>query len=200
LVEGITSPRLKGTRALADNLSSHRSVAIVVALLAAAVLTPATPAGACSLTAPAFTLTGPATAKQSHVVTFRVDKIESDFGTNTQPLPGGAPSIGSSVDVKYWDGDEQFLRVGNDYLVTAWSDSTDGQYGSGVHTAEDNCGGGGTVNADGTEIDTANRIMGLRVWIVYPIVVALTVVAGWIAVIVPLRLLTRRRRRLGALT
>jgi hypothetical protein len=179
-------------------------VAIVIALLAAAVLTPSPPAGACSMAAPAFTLTGPATAKQAHVVTFRVDKIESSFGTSTTPLPGDAPSIGSSVDVKYWDGDEQFLHVGNDYMVTAWSDRTTGQYGSGVRTAEDNCGGGGTINADGSAIDTGNKFMGLSVWIMYPIVVALAVVAGWIAVLLPLRVLTRRRRarrrRLGALT
>jgi hypothetical protein len=144
------------------------------ALITAYVTARPAPAEACSIAAPAFTFTGSARAKSHDRVTFTVASVQPGPGPSAVALP--AP--GSEIVVRYWDGDERFIDVGTSYSVTVWGDPQTADYGSGVHTAEDHCGGGGTVLADGGAIDTGNKLFGWPAWTAYPIAALVTTLAA----------------------
>ena len=131
-----------------------RRVALIIAAAAAAcvLMSSQGPAAACSLAAPAGAVVG-------EVV--RIDGGGADLiveqRTPYEPTSGRSqpelPRVGARVHVAY-EGDEEFLRVGRRYSVTLRDVPKLGWF-SGVHTAEEVCGGGGTVYADGAAIDTA---------------------------------------------
>lgn len=150
------------------------AVLAVLALAAATVVLAAGAAGACSLEPEALRFTGEAVAVDGDLVTFEVT--------------GGDPTPGFEVEIEYVDDDSRFVDVGRQYEVTAW-ERAGGGLASGVHTAEDECGGGGTVHVDGSAIDTGLFTRnGFRPWVVAAPVaaVAAAVAAGW--------LVLRRRR------
>jgi hypothetical protein len=118
----------------------------------------AAPAGACSMDASIATFIGPVLSKGGGGAEFRVDRVlHVTDGEEFDPK--------GSITVDYWSGDEQFLEVGERYRVSVWSDREPSPaYGSGVHRAGENCGGGGTLHADGSSIDTALALFGIRLW------------------------------------
>ncbi|MDP9402046.1 MAG: hypothetical protein M3P85_01650 [Actinomycetota bacterium] len=144
----------------------------------------------CSLAPPSVVFTGVATSKSSDEVTYRVTSIE---GERTRSGPGGVPEgitveLAKTVVVSYDDDrGSRFIEVGKSYTVAAWFSRSEAGFGSGVRTAEDDCGGGGTRHADGSDIDTARYVLGIRVWPYWTVVGALILLA----------LAVRRRRRLS---
>jgi hypothetical protein len=64
-----------------------------------------------------------------------------------------------------------------------------------VKTAEDSCGGGGTVHADGSSIDTGRKLFGFPALIAYPVVALLLVGFLLTGVAAALRRMGRANRR-----
>ena len=81
--------------------------------------------------------------------TFRVDT--SSRGRYLSP-GAPVPRTGTDLAVFFYGGDEQFLRVGQRYVVHVWWDQ--GRFTSDVKTAQDPCAGG-TYHADGSRIETS---------------------------------------------
>lgn len=123
------------------------------------------PARGCSVIPPNVTVTGLAVSKADRTVTYDVLRIEHEI---ERTLPRGripdtfSVEVGKPLVVAYDDGGFRFIEVGETYRVAAWFSKS--RFGSGVRTAEDFCGGGGTSNADGSKIDTARTVLGVRVW------------------------------------
>ena len=89
----------------------------------------------------------------------RVDSATATFSVEAS-TPGEhrranapLPARGTNLPVLFYDGDEQFFRVGQRYDVQVWWD--DGRFTSDVTTAEDICGYGTTRHADGSAIETS---------------------------------------------
>ncbi len=141
----------------------------------------APPAAACSQVPATFTIRGEALFKEHDSVVFRIDEVR-DAGQ-------ASPPVGSQVTVEYEKGDASYLDVGQSYLVSVFADPTTGVLQSGVHTADESCGGGGTVRADGREIDTAVRVFGVRAWIAVPLIIVLVLLGATASVFGVLRLM-----------
>ncbi len=127
---------------------------------------------------------GRLTGRSDGTATFSVESAK----TVRNPSPNDPiPKLTASVVVEYPDGNTQFLHVGKRYFVNVeWSGSA---FRSDVHRAG-SCSPGGTRNADGSQIDTANLP-----WLHQAVLVAaaLPVVALFVVTLVVWS--TRRRRR-----
>jgi len=135
----------------------------------------------------------------SGVFVGRLTSVHGDNATfsveSWTPARGGAlvspaPVVGSTVVVEYVSNEIRFLHVGRRYAVSVF----DGDHGlgSGVHTA--NSCSGGTVNANGSSIDTSlvSRPIvkrALRAFVL--VIVLMLVLLAWI---------TRRSHRARSVT
>lgn len=162
-----------------------------VVLAGAFALAMPTPAGGCSIAAPLFTVTGSAVEKSNDRVTISVSSAQP----GPAPSASTIPNVGTEVVVRYGDDDARFIRVGTDYLVTVWGDPQTADFGSGVRTAEDDCGGGGTVFADGSSINTGKKVFGWPAWIALPTLGILTnlAVLGVVLAVLKVAALLRTR-------
>jgi hypothetical protein len=124
---------------------------LAIAMLAAAALMASctTPRGICDYAADAGTFAGRVEQTHGSAVSFRVERLQQE-ATSARTKPH-SPIAGQVVVVRYEKHEEQFLRVGQRYLVRVW---WIGHYFSGVHMANHACSTG-TVHADGSAIDTA---------------------------------------------
>lgn len=107
---------------------------------------------------------GTAIAKDGAIVTFVVEE-------HPGPAPDGMPprpAIGAEVRVRYGNGTQRFVHVGQRYQVSSWGQADDALL-SHVVTAEHACQGG-TYRADGSAIDTGLFTRdGFRPWLLVPI-------------------------------
>jgi hypothetical protein len=167
---------------------TFRSVAalgLAVAFALAGGAVGATVAGACSMAPPTATIVGSLVAKDGGSVRYRIEQlmeVQQDQGFDHR----------DTLTVTYVDGDARYLEVGTRYRVSVYASSDEGPpYYSGVKRAEEDCGGGGTVFADGSAIDTGLTLLGIRVW---PTAAAAAVL-GALAVALVARTVRHRRNR-----
>jgi hypothetical protein len=125
------------------------------------------------------TFIGLVLSKDGGSVEYQIDRVlHVDDG---EELNSAGP-----LTVDYWDGDARYLSVGDRYRVSVWSDRRPSpKYASGVHRAGENCGGGGTLHADGSSIDTALTLLGIQLWPTG--VLAACVLAGALVVFASIR-------------
>jgi hypothetical protein len=133
------------------------------------------------------TVTARLVARHSSTATYALESVTPSSG-DLGALRGPALRAGQQVDVHYPSDQARFLRVGHRYDVSLWW--INGKFQSGVHVASDVCSTG-TLNADGSKIDTASALHHLLKWIVTALIV-LPVLA-----LVILAAITRRRHRRG---
>jgi hypothetical protein len=129
---------------------SHRTAPLLIAMLAASALMTscATPRAICDYAAEPGKFVGRVQKTHGSAVTFIVESVQRE-ATSSRTEPHSP--IKGQVVVRYEKHEEQFLHVGQRYLVTvAWV----GHFVSGVHMANHVCSDG-TVHADGSAIDTA---------------------------------------------
>jgi hypothetical protein len=134
-------------------------------------------------------IVGRLTSKRDATATFRVETVKAGpHPSANAPLP--APE--TSLPVYYYDGDARFLHAGQRYDAQIWWD--EGRFTAHVTTAEDLCGGGGTLHADGSAIETSllSRFDPKQVGLVMgtPVVILF-------ALVIWLRRRDRRRRELA---
>ena len=121
-------------------------------------------------------LVGRLTAIHGGNATFSVESWTPSRGA---VLKSPAPVVGSTVVVEYSPSEIRFLHVGRRYAVAVFNG--DHGLGSGVHTA--NSCSGGTVNANGSSIDTSlvSRPLVQRALRGFVLIVVLTLVLlAWI--------------------
>jgi hypothetical protein len=119
------------------------------------------PASACVELPRHYQFEGEATAKPKDGVTFRVESVVILHRYSTRAT---VPQRGETVTVVYLRGGDKFIDVGKRYQVAVWP-GVENRPTSGVQTAANHCGGGGTVHADGSRIDTGIRLFELRPWV-----------------------------------
>ena len=162
------------------------AAALLGTLVATSFVTSCTPTVECSMAPDAGTFVGRVEEKHGSAVTFLVQSLQQEPAA--APAKLHSPVEGQVVVVHYDKHQEQFLHVGQRYLVTVW---WIGHYYSGVATADIPCSGG-TVHADGSAIDTALVHQPYLRSVLYKILIALAgvglVVAAW-------ALRQRRRQR-----
>lgn len=162
-------PRPWTTVHTAMNAVGRLAAACAVSTLLLA-LCPVTLAYGCSLVRAPVVFTGVATSKASGDVTYRVTSIEGELRRAERwaerlAVPEGFVDIGKPTVVSYdYDRGSRFIEVGKSYEVAAWFSPSEATLTSGVRTAEDHCGGGGTRYADGSDIVTARYVLGIRLW------------------------------------
>jgi len=114
----------------------------------------AAPARACSLALPKFSIEGIAVSVDGSVVTFEVTEVFAD-ADQINPL-AIAPLVGTKIRVTYADGEQRFIDDRGFYRVAVYAEPEDAAaIDSGVRQPKDHCGGGGTVHADLSPIDTS---------------------------------------------
>ena len=95
-------------------------------------------------------IVGRLTSLRDATATFHIESVK----VGPHPRPSAPiPAKQTSLPVYYYGGDTRFLRVGQRYDAQIWWD--DGRFTAYVTTAEDTCGGGGTLHADGSPIETS---------------------------------------------
>jgi hypothetical protein len=107
------------------------------------------PRSICDYAADAGTFVGRVEKTHGADLTFTVERLQEQATSARSGLH--SPVAGHIVVVHYGRHEEQFLHVGQRYLVTVW---WLGHYFSGVHMANHVCSTG-TLHADGSAIDTA---------------------------------------------
>jgi hypothetical protein len=134
------------------NMRLRTRVVLLAGFLAATVLVPSVTASALSCLAPVGTFVGRVVEINGGSVTFRTATFRpSGYSVDTNGVP--TPTPGHLVVAHYGHDDEEFLHVGRRYSVTVWPG--DKAFSADVATADESECGGGTVNADGSQIDTA---------------------------------------------
>jgi hypothetical protein len=129
---------------------SRRTTALLIAMSAASALIAscAAPRAICDYAAAPGKFVGRVQKTRGSAVTFIVESVQREAASPSNELHS---PIKGQVVVRYERHEEQFLHVGQRYLVTV---SWVGHYVSGVHMANHVCSDG-TVHADGSAIDTA---------------------------------------------
>jgi hypothetical protein len=135
------------------------------------------------------TIVGTLVARHGPTATFAVESTTP--GPSAPASRPKAPTIvnGTRLAVHYPLDQVRFLRVGHRYRVSVWWFS--GRFESGVHVGADVCSTG-TVNANGSAINTSSWSRARKAVLVGAAVVVLVFVASTVTVGL------RRRRRRGS--
>lgn len=151
-----------------NGVKSHRCRRFAALIGLLFLLDPLQPAYACSMVPASVVFTGVARHRTLHTVTYDVVNIEMEpRRPSSRPTLSTVPEqvsvdVGTPIVIRYDDRGSKFVDLGKSYTVAAWFSR--GVFHSGVATAEDVCGGGGTSHADRSRIDTARTVLRIRVW------------------------------------
>ena len=132
-------------------MRNRSKAALLVCFVLSTVIVRTAPASATSCVAPVGTLVGRVVEIDGRSVTYRVETFHtSGYGV---PRRSSDPIPGHLVTVRYGRYDHEFLHVGRHYSVVLGP--ADDGFVSQVDTAGSHVCAFGTLNADGTKIDTA---------------------------------------------
>jgi len=173
-------------------ICSRAALAIATFAATALITSCGPPRAICDSIADAGTFVGRVENAHGSDVTFIVERLQ-DEATPARIKPH-SPIEGNIVVVHYQRHEEQFLHVGQRYLVTVW---WIGHYASGVHMANHLCSNG-TVHADGSAIDTALVHQPYVREVLFKILIALVPV-GLLITMLAIRKRRRQRKNVEAL-